>query len=145
MQTLRWGWRLIFSSSLVGWMGLIFHLSASPPAELPRQLLEEVAWLGRFRDIVGHLTLYAVLGPLLLSTIWSWRASTSYLLSNALVAVCLGVAYGVLDEYHQSFVPGRSASALDVLVDSVGVVASVACLQSVTKVASRRLRNFHVQ
>jgi VanZ family protein len=30
------------------------------------------------------------------------------------------VAYGVTDEWHQSFVPGRSADAIDLVADAVG-------------------------
>jgi VanZ family protein len=37
---------------------------------------------------------------------------------SALVFACV-LAYGVLDELHQSHVPGRDASALDVLTDGV--------------------------
>jgi VanZ family protein len=42
-------------------------------------------------------------------------------------ALGLAVSYGVLDELHQAFVPGRMISALDILADAVGasVVASL--------------------
>ena len=35
------------------------------------------------------------------------------------------VAYAALDEYHQMFVPGRSAEVRDVLIDSIGIFAGV--------------------
>ena len=40
----------------------------------------------------------------------------------ALFAVLAGVLWGVLDEIHQAFVPGRSADLLDLVADSVGIV-----------------------
>jgi VanZ family protein len=36
--------------------------------------------------------------------------------------VGLGVLYGVLDEWHQSFVPGRVVSVADWAADIIGVV-----------------------
>jgi VanZ family protein len=42
--------------------------------------------------------------------------------SDALLAVAFSVAYGVSDEYHQSFVPGRDPTAWDVAKDAVGAL-----------------------
>lgn len=41
-----------------------------------------------------------------------------------LFVIALSIAYGVSDEYHQLFVPGRYADVLDVLTDSVGVLSA---------------------
>ena len=38
-----------------------------------------------------------------------------------MMALSLGVLYGVSDEWHQSFVPNRRASAQDVAADGLGV------------------------
>lgn len=40
------------------------------------------------------------------------------------LAPCLTILYAISDEWHQTFVPNRSGSPLDVLIDTVG--ASVA-------------------
>lgn len=37
------------------------------------------------------------------------------------IAIILSLAYGVLDEFHQLFVQGRSCSFSDFLIDSAGV------------------------
>jgi len=121
----QWVWRLVSTVSAVAWMWLIFCLSSSSPADLPQQL-EAFAWLGKLRDPLGHLALYGVLGPLLLVSLWSWVTGSTYQLRWALIAMGFGVLYGVTDEYHQSFVPGRSASTFDVFIDGVGVVVGVA-------------------
>ena len=41
-------------------------------------------------------------------------------LKNAFWAVLLAVGYGVTDEWHQSFVPGRTPELRDLLADAVG-------------------------
>ncbi|HJY87646.1 MAG TPA: VanZ family protein [Candidatus Acidoferrales bacterium] len=41
-----------------------------------------------------------------------------------LVAIATAAGYGSLDELHQAFVPGRTASGWDVLLDSSGAIAA---------------------
>src|SRR5256714_12826057 len=69
----------------------------------------------------GHLTEYAILATLaarafrdsshdLLRRHWSW------------VSLLLAIAYALTDEFHQSFVPSRTASIYDSLIDSIGAL-----------------------
>ena len=120
-------------------MRYIFYLSSLSPSVLPHQL-EAFSWLGRLRDVVGHMALYGVLGMLAMVVLACWVAGPTRQARWALLTAGLGVLYGVLDEYHQSFVPGRSASAMDVVVDSVGVTLGLACAwYAVRMVVERRL------
>ncbi len=50
------------------------------------------------------------------------KARTSVLF---LVTVTICILYGLGDEFHQSFIPGRFASAADLVADALGAV--VAC------------------
>ena len=93
---------------VVAWAALIFTLSSIP--DLGTGL---GGWDLLLRKI-AHATEYAVLGLLLL------RA-----LGRELPAAAVGIAYAVTDEVHQAFVPGRQGAAVDVLVDSVGVLLGV--------------------
>ena len=43
-------------------------------------------------------------------------------LGSVLAAVVISTLYGVSDEYHQMFVPGRTFDALDILADALGAV-----------------------
>jgi VanZ family protein len=90
------------------WAGLIFTLSAIP--DLGTGL---GGWDLVLRKL-AHTAEFAILGALLL------RA-----LGHAWAALGLGVAYAVTDEIHQSFVPGRQGSPLDVLIDAAGVGVGV--------------------
>lgn len=67
-------------------------------------------------DKVVHFALYFTLGALLAR---SRRRSGSGVAHAALVGI--GAVYGLSDEWHQSFVPGRTSDAADWLADLAGV------------------------
>lgn len=69
------------------------------------------------QDKVHHFTVYFILAILV------WRAfrhfcKTPIILALAGVAFCS--LYGLSDEFHQSFVEGRTADAIDWVADSLG-------------------------
>jgi VanZ family protein len=68
---------------------------------------------------LAHAAEFAVLGALLA------RAT-----GRSGPALAIGALYAVSDELHQSFVPGRLGSPLDVAIDAVGVAAGVLFWQS---------------
>jgi VanZ family protein len=73
-------------------------------------------------DKVVHFLLYVTLGALL-----AWARHVGG--RGVHVALILaGVAYGALDEWHQSFVPGRSPDLEDWFADAAGVVAGYVAL-----------------
>jgi hypothetical protein len=84
---------------------------------------------------LGHTIGYALLGALLLRALAGGRVS-GVTWGRALAAVLLATLYGVSDEAHQSFVPGRSPDRFDVLADCAG--AALAVMLSVAAVRARR-------
>lgn len=69
-------------------------------------------------DKTAHLAAYAVMGILFVRAFYfgtGWRPWVLVLISFFVSAL-----YGVSDELHQSFVPGRDASLGDVLADTAG-------------------------
>ncbi len=76
--------------------------------------------LSKYPDKVEHIILYAGFGLLLYFTL---KRSSNPTLRNysIILAIIIGTAYGASDEFHQSFVPGRSASFYDLLADSIGI------------------------
>ncbi len=80
------------------------------------------ALFGREIDVspVGHFAEYLVFGALLLNAL-RLHLGTKQALTLA-VAVALASAYGVSDEWHQSFVPDRSCDAADWAVDTVAAL-----------------------
>jgi VanZ family protein len=51
---------------------------------------------------------------------WNWRL--------ARLAMCFAALYAATDELHQSLVPSRTGSAIDVLIDSSGAILGVLAL-----------------
>lgn len=73
---------------------------------------------------LAHFTEYALLGFSLLLHISQVQKRILVRLP-LLWAWGIGTLYAASDEFHQSFVGGRGPSALDVMIDSAGVIAGV--------------------
>jgi VanZ family protein len=91
-------------------MAVIFAVSSIPDVG---------AVPGGFSDSAAHTAEYTVLGALLLRAFaggeWrrvAWR--------TVLTAIAVSALYGVTDEWHQSFVPGRTSEWRDVMSDATG-------------------------
>ncbi|BHH84028.1 VanZ family protein [Desulforhopalus sp. 52FAK] len=70
-------------------------------------------------DLVAHMLAYGVLAATIL---YAWEKSyrTLYPVKVILLTVITCLIYGISDEFHQSFIPGRYVSVLDVVADTVG-------------------------
>jgi VanZ family protein len=139
----------------LGWATLIFYLSTATfatwfSAWLLHQLLDllrvniSAAAFAALHFLVrkfAHLTEYAMFSLLLYGALsggrqFAWRARTAW------QSVVIAALYSLIDELHQSFVPGRTASWTDCGIDAAGAAlgmlflyASEWCVQAK---ASRR-------
>ncbi len=73
--------------------------------------------------VTGHLLAFATLAALLLVAL-SWGRRPR--LRDAIVAFGISVAYGLTDEWHQSFVPDRTGRLDDVVTDAIGALIGLA-------------------
>ncbi len=128
---------------LIAWMGVIFFMSTDlfafsrtsrylVPALhtlFPDLSMKQIHAIHSFLRKCGHFTEYAILSLLWFRTLqlgdkqWSNRA--------ALLAFLLSALYAVTDEFHQSFVPSRGPSMIDVGIDSAGAAFSLMVLRFV--------------
>ena len=69
-------------------------------------------------DKVVHVLVYAPLGFLMVYALSRSTSSANLIFFGAFLAFL----YGLTDEIHQVFVPGRDASALDVMADGTGAM-----------------------
>jgi VanZ family protein len=103
------------------------HTLPSPPAGFSFYDAHIAAYAG-----LGALTARATAGGLRDA---SWRAVS--------IAILISSLYGVSDEYHQMFVPGRSFDVLDMLADAIGSVAGASAVGawSIIRNEKRRAKN----
>src|SRR5207244_6891606 len=114
-----------------GWILLIFVGSTDvlSAAHTSRFLVAFLVWLGldiSFATItaihfalrkLGHLTEYAILAALLWCALRSMLAAIRTFVITDLVFFA-SAAFAAADEFHQSFVPSRTASMKDVIIDT---------------------------
>ena len=81
--------------------------------------------MGGIPDVLAHAAAYTVLGAATLRGLAGARRAAATARA-ALFAAVLAAAYGMADEFHQSFVPGRTAELRDVLADALGAAAGAA-------------------
>ncbi len=112
----RWKRSTVAAAAAVGWMALIFALSALPADAIP------TGFTGL--SSLGHFLLYAILGALYVA------ALESHLPPGGATALAIGLAsaYGVTDEVHQMFVSGRNPDPVDWLVDTAGAALAALLL-----------------
>jgi VanZ family protein len=95
-------------------MGLIFFLSAQPDLS---------TGLGFWDLVLRKLAHVSAFG--LLTLLW-WRALAGRRDRRLIAAAGIALLYAISDEYHQTFVEGRSGSPADVAIDTVGI--ALACV-----------------
>jgi len=101
------------------WMFVIYALSDRPAEDFNS---DSVSWIP-FADKFVHVALYAILSVFSLRTFSSVKAMAKHYAIFA--TLLLAVLWGVLDEVHQSEVPGRSSEISDVVADGFGAVLVV--------------------
>ena len=78
---------------------------------------------------LGHLTEYAILAILLwraLRRAAVWKSASSFLFAISLIGCAI---FAASDEFHQSFVPSRTSSVKDVMIDICGAtIGLVICI-----------------
>ena len=130
LRNILWYW-----VPAVAWMGMVLLASTDPfSAKHTGEVLRAVlAWtLGQIDPVTfnqlhflvrksAHFTEYAILSALWfrairvhLNRLWQMRW--------ALLGLVVSLSVAVLDEWHQSFVPSRTSSAHDVLLDFCGAL-----------------------
>ena len=115
---------------VIAWASLIFFFSSRPAPSF--------RGVGPFSGVFenfGHALEYGVFTvclALLAPRRWDERGEWVDLGVRASAAIFLFVSlYAASDEWHQSFVPKRDASAFDVLTDVVGAASTLACIAAI--------------
>jgi VanZ family protein len=110
------------------WAAAIFVMSSLPGSAYPQTNL----WNA---DKFVHIALYGLLGGLCARGLG--RGSRLGWGAVLLLAALLSTLYGVSDELHQAFVPGRNSDWRDVVADALGSVIGAGVVVLVA-IATRR-------
>jgi VanZ family protein len=103
----------VFKYIAVFYALLIFVVSAIPHIPTP--------WEFKGGDKVVHFIEYGIFSLLLFLAFFN--SGKEFLKRNVfLFSILIGLGYGLLDEIHQKFVPGRSCDKFDFLADGLGIL-----------------------
>ena len=103
---------------LVLYCSFIFWLSSKPTLPAPM--------LFTHQDKIFHMGAYFIMGIL------AWRFFNDLFAKPIivfLISLCFSSIYGISDEWHQSYVPGREADILDWLADTLGALIALVTIQ----------------
>ena len=82
----------------------------------------------------AHILAYGVLANTYLWAITGWRNVRR---THLVVAIMLATLYGVSDEGHQRFVPGRVGTIMDVGIDALGATLAITAWYWIRYIASK--------
>lgn len=140
--------RILAVLAVLGWVVLIYGFSAQSGEEsggLSAILAKPIASLiaawqqtdvtdGLYQQVdnavrtAAHFGEYAILGGLLLVALHYFGQTMRWL------PWLIGTVYAALDEWHQTYTPGRFSDPADVLVDTFGVLCGVLLTYRLTNI-----------
>ncbi len=90
----------------------------------------------------AHFSIYALLGVLAMLPSYvvfqKWGRS-------AIAAWCVTLLFSASDEFHQTFVPGRSGEIRDVLIDAAGAALGILVIYGIIRLWQRRGKKYDTQ
>ncbi len=117
---------------LIVWLSSVPDLCVGQPGTMLDEILTNFA----------HVPLYALFagawGKFVIENGWVYKNPRM-----RLYMVLALVVFSVTDELHQSFVPGRSASVLDLGLDSIGIILGMTIVKF-WQIKENENREFHV-
>lgn len=114
------------------WAIVIFSFSA-----IPTNPVSEIYWQDFIVKKLAHIIEYGIFATLLYRSLKLSGISPKDAIIYSLITSFL---YGVSDEFHQSFTPGREPKARDVLFDTFGAAMFLFLLNRVLPKSPKRIR-----
>lgn len=102
---------LQFQLPLIAWCVFVFTASSIPSPNIPA--------LGTYTDKVIHFGVYGTL-CWLAHIAFHHQQNFTFKKYSLLAAIVFTVVFGMSDEFHQMFTPGRSADIFDLAADTFG-------------------------
>ena len=86
---------------------------------------------------LAHFTIYVFLGLFLMGLMYMFKLQNKTRIG---ISLAIAITYASLDEFHQSFVPGRTPLITDVFIDTAGAVVGIyICYYFLCKIKTRKV------
>lgn len=99
-----------------------------PASTTEATLTEYAEFLHLYVRKAAHMTEYFLLALSLQLPLAAWFSKLPFWKTRILTGLCCTVFLAALDEFHQTFVPGRSGNFTDICIDSIGAIFATLCL-----------------
>ncbi len=99
-----------------------------PTARSELVLFEQAEAIHLYVRKAAHITEYFLLTLSLQLPLTAWLRKYFSPKKRIVIGALLSVLFAALDEFHQSFVPGRNGNFTDICIDSVGIILASLCL-----------------
>lgn len=110
-----------------------------PAAMTEEVLLERAELIHYFVRKAAHMTEYFLLALSLQLPLTAWSSNRLTPKLRILIGFAATVLFAALDEFHQTFVPGRSGNFTDVCIDSTGALIASLCLLLFYSIQQKKL------
>ena len=87
---------------------------------------------------IAHFSIYTLVGLLLMGIMTRTKLKDK---RRILITVIIGIIYATLDEFHQSFSPGRTPKITDVYIDTLGVILGILLVLTAREIYNRYITN----
>ena len=109
--------KAIFTLLPLLYMALIWTLSSYPADAIVNTPFSFDTLLKESLHLIEFAILYWLIA-------FAFMAHGRWTERTSLIAAAIAILYGLTDEIHQSFVPARSATVIDFVKDTIGVLVS---------------------
>lgn len=119
---------------VVVWSLVIFYLSSLPTAPIAK-----VYWREFIIKKSAHVFEYAIYATLMYRAL---KESGVEKKEAGVYSIILAVIYGMSDEFHQSFTPGRDPRLRDVVFDTIGASLAIYAIWKLLPKAPKKLKTW---
>lgn len=123
---------LRFWLPVISWGLVIFLFSSKPTGRA-----SEIHWQDFIFKKTAHVLIFGLFAILLYRAIRQEKVENK---NAGLLSIFLTFAYGVTDEFHQSFTPGREPTFRDIIFDTIGAILAIYLIWNLLPSLPSRLR-----
>jgi len=114
------------------WALIIFLFSSRPTKNV-----SEFYWTDFIVKKSAHIVVYGIFTALTYRALKENGVSKK---NSAYWAILFSIFYGITDEFHQSFVPGRGSTLRDIIFDTIGASLAIYIIWNILPKAPKKLK-----